>query len=67
MVSIVIPVYNSEKYLEACLNSVLNQTYENLEIICVNDESTDKSLSILEKYSLRDSRIKPLLQMKKEN
>jgi len=50
-VSIVIPVYNAEKYLSECLDSALNQTYDNLEILAINDGSTDKSLEILEKYS----------------
>jgi len=53
LVSIVIPVYNSEKYLEDCLNSVLDQTYENIEIIAVDDGSTDSSYDILKKYSDR--------------
>ena len=51
LVSVVIPVYNSEKYLEACLNSILNQTYENIEIIVVDDGSTDSSLEILKQFS----------------
>lgn len=58
MISVIIPVYNSEKYLEDCLNTVIDQTYKDLEIICVNDGSTDKSLSILTQFSQRDSRIK---------
>ena len=53
LVSIVIPVYNSEKYLEECLNSVLDQTYEHIEIIAVDDGSTDSSYDILKKYSDR--------------
>jgi glycosyltransferase involved in cell wall biosynthesis len=51
LVSVVIPVYNSEKYLEECLNSVLTQTYQNIEIIVVDDGSTDSSPEILKKYS----------------
>ncbi len=51
LVSVVIPVYNSEKYLEECLNSVLGQTYEDIEIIAVDDGSEDSSLDILKKYS----------------
>jgi len=51
LVSVVIPVYNSEKYLEECLDSILNQTYENIEIIAINDGSEDSSLDILKKYS----------------
>ncbi len=57
-VSIIIPVYNVEKYLPKCLDSVINQTYKNLEIICVNDDSQDNSLRILEKYAQSDERIK---------
>jgi len=51
LVSVVIPVYNSERYLEECLNSVISQTYQNIEIIAVDDGSTDLSLEILKKYS----------------
>ena len=57
-ISIIIPVYNSSKYLSKCLDSVINQTYSNLEIICINDGSTDKSLTILKKYRKKDERIK---------
>ncbi|NSR60700.1 glycosyltransferase family 2 protein, partial [Enterococcus faecalis] len=58
LVSVVIPVYNVEKYVEKCLDSVINQTYQNLEIIIVNDGSTDNSLSVCQKKKLSDSRIK---------
>ena len=58
LISVVIPVYNVEKYLSGCLDSILNQTYKNLEIICVNDASPDSSIDILKDYSSRDSRIK---------
>ena len=58
LVSIIIPVYNVRKYLEECLDSVINQTYKNIEIICVNDGSTDNSLELLYEYSKKDSRIK---------
>ena len=51
LVSIVIPVYNSEKFLIECLESILNQTYKDIEIIVVNDGSTDNSEKILQKYS----------------
>lgn len=54
-VSVIIPVYNTEDYLEECLNSVLNQTLNDFEVICVNDGSTDSSLHILENYN--DDRI----------
>ena len=51
-VSVVVPVYNVEKYLERCLETLVNQTLEELEIIIVNDGSTDDSLKIIEKYVL---------------
>ena len=51
LVSIVIPVYNSEQFLKESLESIINQTYSNIEIICVNDGSTDNSLEILKSYS----------------
>ena len=56
--SIIIPVYNVEKYLKKCLESIVNQTYKNFEAICINDGSTDNSLEILNTYSKNDSRIK---------
>lgn len=56
-ISIIIPVYNVEKYLHRCLDSVIGQSYEDWEAICVNDGSTDNSLCILEDYSKKDSRI----------
>ena len=52
-VSIVIPVYNVEKYLRECLDSVIKPTLQDIEIICVNDGSTDNSLQILKEYSLK--------------
>ena len=57
-ISVVIPVYNTEQYLPECLNSVLNQTYKNLEVICVNDGSKDGSLKLLQDYAEKDNRIK---------
>lgn len=56
-VSIIIPTYNVEEYLEECMESVVKQTLSDLEIICVNDGSTDHSLSILQKYAREDERI----------
>lgn len=57
LVSVIIPVYNVEKYLRQCLDSVINQTYRNLEIICINDCTTDSSDKILEEYAKKDPRI----------
>lgn len=58
MISIIVPVYNVASYLPQCLDSLVNQTYRDLEIICVNDGSKDESLKILEDYAARDARIK---------
>ena len=55
--SVIIPVYNTEKYLEKCINSILNQTYKNLEVILINDGSTDSSGIICEKMKGKDKRI----------
>ena len=62
LVSVVMPVYNSEKYLKESLDSVLNQTYENLEVICVDDGSEDHSLDILNYYAKKDSRVRVYTQ-----
>ena len=56
-ISIIIPVYNASKYLKKCIDSIVNQTYKNIEIICVNDGSSDDSLEILKKYKEKDDRI----------
>ena len=56
-ISVIIPVYNVEPYLRECLDSVVNQTFRDLEIICVNDGSTDGSAAILDEYAAKDSRI----------
>ena len=56
-ISIIIPVYNAEKYLKCCLDSILNQSYKNLEIIIINDGSTDNSLKVIEEYKKNDNRI----------
>lgn len=56
-VSIIIPVYNSEKYLSQCIKSILSQTYGNIELILINDGSTDKSLEICRKYAKQDKRV----------
>ena len=65
LVSILVPIYNVEKYLEQCLDSIVNQTYQDLEIICVNDGSSDNSADILEKYRKNDKRIKVISQENK--
>ena len=56
-ISIVIPVYNSEKYIARCLDSILCQTYKDFEVICVNDGSKDNSLDILNEYKKKDKRV----------
>ncbi len=61
-VSVIIPVYNTEKYLRECLDSVLNQTLKEIEVICIDDGSTDNSLEILNKYAQKDSRVIVLTQ-----
>lgn len=61
-ISIIVPVYNTEKFLEKCLNSLINQTLKDIEIICINDGSTDKSLQILEKFANKDKRIQIINQ-----
>ena len=61
-VSIIIPVYNVEKYLKQCLDSIINQTLKDIEIICIDDGSTDSSLEILREYASKDGRIKVIHQ-----
>lgn len=61
-ISVIVPVYNVEDYLNECLDSIINQTFEDIEIICVNDGSTDNSLAILEDYEKKDERIKIISQ-----
>lgn len=56
-ISVIVPIYNVEKYLKKCLDTVINQTLKEIEIICVNDGSTDNSRKILEKYAKQDPRI----------
>ena len=57
-VSIIVPIYNVEKYLERCLESLINQTFKDIEIIALNNGSTDNSLNILKKYESKDTRLK---------
>lgn len=61
-ISVIIPVYNVEMYLHQCMDSIIGQTLQDIEIICVNDSSTDQSLRILEDYQSKDSRIKIITQ-----
>lgn len=58
MLSVIIPIYNAEKYLDKCISSIVNQTYRDIEILLLNDGSTDESLEICKKYAQKDSRIK---------
>lgn len=57
-ISIVVPVYNSGKYLDRCLKSIINQTYSNIEILLIDDGSTDNSLEICNQFAIKDKRIK---------
>ena len=65
LISIIIPVYNTEKYLVRCLESIITNTYKRLEIICIDDGSTDNSLNILSHYARKDERIKLIKQKQK--
>ena len=58
LVSVVVPIYNVEKYLGRCIESIINQTYQNLEIILVDDGSPDKCPEICDDFAKKDSRIK---------
>ncbi len=62
MVSVIVPIYNSEKYLRRCLDSIVNQSYKNIEIILIDDGSTDKSGNICDEYAEKDKRIKVVHQ-----
>lgn len=67
LVSIIIPIYNSEKTLRKCFDSLINQTYKNIEIICVNDCSKDNSDVIIEEYITKDDRIKLINHAENKN
>lgn len=62
LISVIVPVFNTEAYLNRCLDSIINSKYKKLEIICVNDGSTDRSAEILERYASIDNRIKIIYQ-----
>ena len=65
-ISIIIPIYNVEKFLSECLESIINQTYKNLEIICVNDGSTDKSLMVIKNMKKKIKELRLLVIIIKE-
>ena len=58
LISVIIPIYNVEQYLSTCIDSVINQTYHNLEIILVDDGSSDRCGVICDEYAMQDSRIR---------
>lgn len=62
IISVIMPVYNAEKYLKEAIDSILNQTLDDLELICVDDGSTDSSLDILNEYALKDNRVNVFTQ-----
>ena len=62
LISVIVPVYNTADYLHICLNSILSNTYKNLEVICVNDGSKDNSSQILRELAEKDSRVKIIEQ-----
>ena len=62
VVSVIIPVYNVEKYLPRCLDSVLGQSFRDIEVICIDDGSTDSSSEILRSYAQKDARIRIISQ-----
>jgi len=65
LITVIIPVYNTEKYLDRCINSIINQTLMDIEILCINDGSTDNSLKILSDYANKDNRIRIISQINK--
>lgn len=64
LISVIIPAYNAKDYLRECLDSVCNQSYSNLEIICINDGSTDNTQQIMQDYAQQDPRITIISQQK---
>lgn len=65
-ISVIVPVYMSEAYLEKCLDSILQQTYQNLEVILINDGSTDGSAAICQRYKNQDARVKVYISQMEE-
>ena len=57
-ISVIVPIYNQEQYLNKSISSIINQKYDNLEIILINDGSTDSSIQIIDDFALTDSRIR---------
>lgn len=57
LISIIVPIFNAEKYLKECLESIINQTYKNIEILLINDGSSDSSLDMCKPYAIKDERI----------
>jgi glycosyltransferase involved in cell wall biosynthesis len=66
LVSAIVPVYNIEKYLEACVQSIINQSYKNIEVVLVDDKSLDGSGKIADKYAIIDNRVKVVHKKKNE-
>ena len=64
-ISVIVPMYNVEQFLPRCVESIINQTHKNIEIILVDDESPDRSGEIAEEYAAKDSRIKVIHQKNK--
>lgn len=62
LITVIVPIYNTAKYLPKCLDSIISQTYQNLEIICIDDGSTDDSGKIIDQYAKKDHRIKTIHQ-----
>ena len=65
-VSVVVPVYNVQDFLPECLDSLVSQSLKNIEIICINDGSTDNSLDILRSYERADERVRVLRDLRQE-
>lgn len=67
MISVIVPVYNVEKYLPKCIDSIINQTYTDLEILLIDDGSTDNSGKICDNYAQKDKRIKVIHKKKRRS